>query len=72
VKFEIETLDDRRVVTARDVKEAIKKAWRKNPPKEVGLLVRVRSSSRRVWAYIGSDVAVKLAGYKVVLRTPAP
>jgi len=61
--FVIETGDDFRKVVANDWKEAIKIAWKKNPPEAPGVLTRIAGKR---WGYIDTVEALKIAGYKVV------
>ena len=65
--FAIETGGDYRRVTANDWKQAIRIAWKTNPPKELGILTRIAGKR---WGYIDTIEALKIAGYKVKEEGP--
>jgi hypothetical protein len=74
-RWEVETRRDRREVEASSPNEALRLAWKLNPPEEIGLLVRLRARyagekyrSFKKWNYIAGEVAAKIAGYKVMVR----
>lgn len=71
--FAIETNGDYRRVKANDWKEAIRIAWKKNPPRNLGILTRIsgtwNKNRRGTWGYIDSAAAIKIAGYKIEKRT---
>ena len=66
--FAIEMGDDYRRVMAYDWKEAIRIAWKNDPPKELGTLTRI-AGKKRV-GYIDSIEALKIAGYNVKKEPP--
>lgn len=62
--FIVNTLNYTRRVTAKSFNDALRKAWRRNPPRKVGLLVQVKELGKP-WRYLDGVVAVKRAGYPV-------
>jgi len=69
MRFIVECGEDSRSVSAKDWRDAIRKAWKVGPPKHLGFLIRLSQTkyafSRPRWAYVSSEAALRIAGYKV-------
>jgi hypothetical protein len=65
--YDVEGGEQKKTVYASSRNDAVKVAWKRNPPKNLGILVRTRShwGIDRKWAYLDSRVAMRLAGHKV-------
>ena len=62
--FQVEAGNDHRRVLARSYNDALRKAWKRNPPRHMGFLIRARATGKP-WQYLDVRVALKIAGYKI-------
>lgn len=68
MQYELQAASNRsQVVEAKSFKDAIRKAWGKRPPKDLGVIIRFRGTGREgEWRYLDSRIATRIAGHKTV------